>query len=462
MDGGREEGAAGDAGPPRRLPRSWAEAFPPRPRPEGVDYGFLSTRGEPVASTREDLEHLARTRALPPLAWAPETAEMVPPWELPIVLQAFREGAAARVRRELRLTLAGSAVLVLAFWLLTPPPLATGLTVGVGALLGMLVASMRRRVRRAERLSADQVRAGFDALIAQQVEAAQPAPATRALALAVAAVGVSQLFLFSASIQAGALRADAVAAGEWWRLLTAPMLHGHVLHFWMNYAALQSLGRTIETRGVGAWVPLVFVVSALAGGAASLALPPDVVSVGASGGLMGMFGFLAVMAYRRTRHLPAGFLRALLINIALIGVLGAVAYRFIDNAAHAGGLAAGVVLGFAAIPDGGRVPAWKAGPMLRRAGRAATWLLWLSAAAAIGLTLRAGSADADRAERILPRGRCDGEARGSSSTRHLRAALVFAGPGDETRRPAPPFGCTPHLTRRMFSPNSLRENAVHP
>jgi membrane associated rhomboid family serine protease len=243
------------------------------------------------------------------------------------------------------------------------------------------------RVRRAERLSADELRAGFDALIAQRAEEAQPVPATRALAAAIIAAGVAQIFLFDASIEGGALRRDAVAAGEWWRLLTAPMLHGNVLHFWMNYAALESLGRTTETRGVGAWVPIVFVISALAGGLASLALPPDVASVGASGGLMGMFGVLAVMAYRRKRHLPQGFLRALLMNIAFIGVVGAVAYRFIDNAAHAGGLAAGVLAGLAAVPDDGRVPAWKAGPRLERAGRAATWLVWLSAAAAILLTL---------------------------------------------------------------------------
>ena len=372
---------------PAILPTCWADVFPPRPKPEGVDYGFLSARGEPVASTRDNLLHLARTRALPSLAWSPETAEMVPPWEVPFLLDAVRYGAAASARRDRRFLVVAGAATVLAFWLFLSPELALGLSIGVGVLLLMLLASVHRRVRQAERLSAYELQAGFDALIAQRAEAAQPVPATRALAGAIIAAGVVQVFLFDASIEAGALRRDAVVAGEWWRLLTAPMLHGNVLHFWMNYAALESLGRTTETRGVGAWVPIVFVLSALAGGLASLALPPDVASVGASGGLMGMFGFLAVMAYRRKRHLPQGFLRALLMNIAFIGVMGAVAYRFIDNAAHAGGLAAGVLAGLAAVPDDGRVPAWTAGPRLARAGRAATWLVWLAAAAAILLTL---------------------------------------------------------------------------
>lgn len=376
-----------DAHAPRPLPRTWAEVFPPRPKPDGVDYGFLSARGEPVASTRENLLHLARTRALPSLAWSPETAEMVPPWEVPFLLDAVREGVVVSARRERRVFTAGSAVLVPAFWLLLPPGLALLLTAGVGALLLVLLVSVHRRLRRAKRLSAGELRAGFDALIAQRAEAARPAPATRALANALIAVGLAQVVMFGASIEAGALRRDAVLAGEWWRLLTAPMLHGNVLHFWMNFAALESLGRTTETRGVGAWVPIVFLLSALAGGVASLALPPDVASVGASGGLMGMFGFLAVMAYRRKRHLPHGFLRALLINIAFIGVVGAVAYRFIDNAAHAGGLAAGVLAGLAAVPDDGRVPAWTAGPRLRAAGRAATGLVGMAAAAAILLML---------------------------------------------------------------------------
>jgi membrane associated rhomboid family serine protease len=384
-----EHPASGEPADAEALPRSWRELHPPRPKPEGVEYGFLSARGEPVASTRDNLLHLARTRALPSLAWSPETPEMVPPWELPFVLDAMRGDIVARARRELRITLGGSAALVLAFWVLMAPVMALLLTVVVGFFLALLIGSMRRRVRQAQGLSAEQLSRGFDALVEQRAEQAQPIPATRSVALPIAAVGVVQLVAFAASIEAGALRRDAVAAGEWWRLLTAPMLHGGILHFWLNYAALETLGRIMETRGPRGWVPLVFVLSALSGGAASLALPPDVASVGASGGLLGMFGFLAVMAYRRKGHLPEGFLKGLLINIALIGVVGIVAYRFIDNAGHAGGLIAGALIGLAVIPDGDRVPRWTAGRVLARAGLAATGLVWLSAAAAILVSLAA-------------------------------------------------------------------------
>lgn len=384
---GEREDEGGDGREPPPLPRTWAELFPPRPKPEGADYGYLSLRGQPVAATPEALLRMARSRPLPPLAWSPETAGMVPPWEVPLLLQHLRDDAARRARRELRIAWGVTALLTAACWIFAPPGLALVLTVMIGPLLGVVIGSIHRRMRQAERMTPEDVRKAFDALAAGQVEAAQPAPATRALAMALLATGLSQLLMMDASIQAGALRQDAVLSGEAWRLFTAPMLHGGVLHFWLNFMALQSLGRTVETRGAGPWVPVVFLVSALTGGLASVALPPDTASVGASGGLMGMFGFLAVMAYRRKRHLPEGYLRSLLINIAVIAGLGIVAYQFIDNAAHAGGLAAGALMGLAAVPDDGRVPRWTAGPRLRRAGAAATWILWLSAAAAIGLSL---------------------------------------------------------------------------
>ncbi|HYW14440.1 MAG TPA: hypothetical protein VE871_20910 [Longimicrobium sp.] len=79
---------------------------------------------------------------------------MVPPWEVPFVLDALRDEIAGRTRRELRITTGGSALLILAFWVLTPPVLALMLTVVAGVLLALLIASVRRRVRQAERLSA--------------------------------------------------------------------------------------------------------------------------------------------------------------------------------------------------------------------------------------------------------------------------------------------------------------------
>ncbi|HYW14441.1 MAG TPA: hypothetical protein VE871_20915 [Longimicrobium sp.] len=65
------------------------------------------------------------------------------------------------------------------------------------------------------------------------------------------------------------------------------------------------------------------------------------------------------------------------------------AYRFIDNAAHAGGLLAGVLIGLLAVPGDARVPRWTGSTGLRRAGHAATGIVWMAAAVAILLSLAA-------------------------------------------------------------------------
>lgn len=368
------------------LPRTWEELYPRRPKPGFAEHGFLSAHGNPVPSTRERLLHLAHTHSVPSLVWTPETAEMVPPWDVPFLLDVMRKNVADQARRERKRVIVAAAALALVLAVISPM-LALILMIFIAPLGGVLIASISRRIRQAERMGPEQFRQDFDAFVEHRVEEAQPIPATNRVGMSLLAVGISQVLLMRLSIEAGAVSREAVVAGEWWRLLTAPLLHGGILHFWMNVGALESLGRTIETRGVRAYVPLVFLAAALAGGVFSILLPPESRSVGASGGLMGMFGFLGVMAWRRQKHLPEGFLRGLLINVALIGLVGVIAYEFIDNAAHVGGLLAGVLLGLAAVPRGDAE--WVETPALTRAGWVAQGVIFASAALAIVLTLRA-------------------------------------------------------------------------
>jgi len=134
--------------------------------------------------------------------------------------------------------------------------------------------------------------------------------------------------------------------GQWWRLLTCALMHGGWLHLAVNFSSLLILGRWMEAHTRSSYLPLVFVVSALVGSFAFLKFGKDAgATVGASGGLMGMIGFLGVMGYRRRAFLPNGFFQMMLINVILVGCMGAVAPDVIDNAAHFGGLCAGVVIG---------------------------------------------------------------------------------------------------------------------
>ncbi len=145
---------------------------------------------------------------------------------------------------------------------------------------------------------------------------------------------------------AAGLVKDRYVHGEWWRLFTAPFLHGNVVHFLMNAAALAYLGKRLEVFARWPHLALVFLFAACVGGEASarfVAAP----SVGASGGLMGWLGFLLVFETLHARLVPRGARRRLAAGVLLTAVIGLVGYRFIDNAAHAGGLLAGMV--YAAI-----------------------------------------------------------------------------------------------------------------
>lgn len=131
----------------------------------------------------------------------------------------------------------------------------------------------------------------------------------------------------------------AVAAGEWWRLATAPFLHAGLWHVGLNMFALWILGSLVEPL-LGRWrFVAVYLVSALAGAVASYAFGnPGVISVGASGAVFGLLG-ATIVALRTLNRDVSGVLVLLVINL----VLGFV-FPGIDWRAHLGGLLAGMLL----------------------------------------------------------------------------------------------------------------------
>jgi membrane associated rhomboid family serine protease len=131
----------------------------------------------------------------------------------------------------------------------------------------------------------------------------------------------------------------AIAAGEWWRLLTAPFLHAGLWHLALNMFALWILGGLLEPL-LGRWrFVTVYLVSALAGSVTSYAFSnPGIISVGASGAVFGLLG-ATLVALRKLNRDVSGVLVLLLIN----AVLGFV-FPGIDWRAHLGGLVAGLVV----------------------------------------------------------------------------------------------------------------------
>ena len=183
---------------------------------------------------------------------------------------------------------------------------------------------------------------------------------------------------------------DAVRHGQVWRLFTAGLLHAGIWHLAGNMAALLALGRMVEILAHWSRLAIVFLVSILAGNLFSLVLLPRTTSIGASGGLMGLLGFLLVLGIRLSRGLPPRFLRSLIGGALWVAATGIIAYALIDNAAHLGGLLAGIGLGLALVPRGGVLPL-SAGPQLARAGFAAMAGLALVAVACVVVILTTAS-----------------------------------------------------------------------
>jgi membrane associated rhomboid family serine protease len=155
----------------------------------------------------------------------------------------------------------------------------------------------------------------------------------------------------------------AFLAGEYWRILTGAALHGGVLHVVMNGYAFYSFGRIFEMLAARAHLAIVFLLSAIGGGALSLVMAPEGLSVGASGGIVGLIGYLAVYAFRRREFISPEFRKSLLINIGFILVYGLLLYQVVDNYGHIGGLLTGAVYAVIQVPSDPFVDPRKAASM---------------------------------------------------------------------------------------------------
>jgi rhomboid protease GluP len=168
--------------------------------------------------------------------------------------------------------------------------------------------------------------------------------ATRAVLVVVVAVSGLALLLPRDDLLARLAKDnDAIRQGEVWRLLTAGLVHGSVLHLVMNAMVLQDVGRLVESL-FGSRRMLVLLWGGVLGGSlASLATNPNP-SVGISGGIFALVGSLLAVGLRHRRRLPPPVRRMLVrgpIEVIVLNVALGLALPIIDNAAHLGGLATG-------------------------------------------------------------------------------------------------------------------------
>jgi rhomboid protease GluP len=143
-------------------------------------------------------------------------------------------------------------------------------------------------------------------------------------------------------------KSAAILYGQWWRLVTAIFLHANLLHIGFNLWCLFDLGPGVESLFSTAKFVVFYLVAGVAGFLLSLWWSPLGMSVGASGAILGLIGILIGVSFHHGRlgREYRGQLWRWLIYIFIFGLFFAV-----DNAAHIGGLGAGLLLGYL-VPEG--------------------------------------------------------------------------------------------------------------
>jgi membrane associated rhomboid family serine protease/antitoxin component YwqK of YwqJK toxin-antitoxin module len=141
---------------------------------------------------------------------------------------------------------------------------------------------------------------------------------------------------------------------EWYRIFTHMFLHGGIAHLAVNMYALYSVGREVEILTGTKKFIVVYFISGIAAALNSLYWSMFSIGVGASGAIFGVFGFSLLIHIFLSKRSGRPMMPVLInfgvfvgINLMLAKVVHA------DNAAHLGGLAAGMAIGVHALARGG-------------------------------------------------------------------------------------------------------------
>lgn len=143
---------------------------------------------------------------------------------------------------------------------------------------------------------------------------------------------------------------DSLVAGQWWRLVTPMLVHFGVLHLAMNAMWYWELGRRIEQHQ-GPWCLLLLtLLYGLVSNLAQYWFGGPSLFGGLSGVLYGLLGYCWIyqrLAPSSAYRLPPGVLVMMLVwlLLCLSGLITALGFGSIANAAHVGGLLIGCATG---------------------------------------------------------------------------------------------------------------------
>lgn len=147
-------------------------------------------------------------------------------------------------------------------------------------------------------------------------------------------------------LEFGGNRRVEVINGEYWRLLSSIFVHGGILHILFNSVGLIIAGIFLESF-MKTWRLLItYLIAGIGASLTSIYWNDNIVSVGSSGAIFGLFGVLIAFnifnVYSKNMRKSLWVFLTLYVGVNLIiGLLS----QGIDNAAHIGGLISGFIIG---------------------------------------------------------------------------------------------------------------------
>jgi len=341
-------------------------------KPSTSDYGFLKGQRR-IRCSEKKLRRVCKNREVSAV-WTPETPYLVPPIEVPALEPLVRN----RLRGTLLLLATVFVLLGLFFFLglfsveydarareqFLEDAVPIMLILLTALVIGFVYTSWLHRRRRAEPVADAAKRTRYKYWVRTGANLA-----TRSVVAGLTVIFILSLVNYPFSILDAGLVKSAVREGEIWRLLTGPMMHLNFFHLAVNGIVLGMIGQEVERVTSSSMFALVLLASLLGGSIASTLLLTQT-SIGISGGVFGLIGFLTIFRWRARVVLPKGLFFNILVIVVLISADTLIdqlaGMKIIDFAGHFGGLLVGLVLGLLYVPRQiERVPALPRGRVAR-------------------------------------------------------------------------------------------------
>ena len=146
---------------------------------------------------------------------------------------------------------------------------------------------------------------------------------------------------------------DLTLSGQYWRLLSSFFLHAGVLHLLFNMYALLYVGSLLEPVLGKERFLFSYLLSGLFASLTSSVINENIVSVGASGAIFGLYGLLIILLAFKKIKIPEVSNKNLLLSIIFFigyNLIYSFKEQGIDNVAHIGGLLSGSFIGLIFLP----------------------------------------------------------------------------------------------------------------